>query len=193
MLGKCFSFLCIISFAFASFTGNIEELCSGILSGASKSVSVCISLVGIMALWSGVMAVLQKAGAIRVLSKLLSPVLRLIFPRAFKENVAREEITACVSAGLLGLSNATTPLALNALNKMQEGRKSTVATNDMIMLSMLGCSCFSLVPSTVIALRVAQGAKITYEIMIPVWICSGICSLLGVVLCLVLGKICADT
>ena len=68
-----------------------------------------------------------------------------------------------------------------------------MATNDMIMLSILGCACFNIVPSTVIALRVSQGAEITYKIMIPVWICSGVCCLLGVVLCRILGKICGDT
>ena len=139
------------------------------------------------------MAVLQKAGAVKGLSRLLSPVLKLIFPRAFRENIATEEITACVSAGLIGISNATTPLALKAIDKMQSGRSSSVATNDMIMLSILGCACFNIVPSTVIALRVSQGAEITYKIMIPVWICSGVCCLLGVVLCRILGKICGDT
>jgi len=193
MLGKCFSILCIISFIFGAASGNIQGVCNGILNGASRSVQVCVSLVGIMALWSGIMAVLKRAGIIKGLSRLLSPVLRLIFPRSFKENQATEEITACVSAGLLGISNATTPLALNAIDKMQQGRKSNIATNDMIMLSMLGCACFNIVPTTVIALRVASGAEITYKIMIPVWICSGVCMLLGIILCRIMGIICGDT
>ena len=193
MLGKCFSVLCIVSFTFGAIFDNMENVCKSILSGASKSVELCISLVGIMALWSGVMGVLKRSGAISFLSKFLRHILRFIFPRSFKENIATEEITACVSASLLGISNATTPLAINAINKMQEGRKSESATNDMIMLSMLGCACFNLVPTTVIALRVNAGAEITYKIIIPVWICSGICSLLGILICRILGKICGDT
>ena len=126
MLGKCFAILCVISFAFGACTGNMEGVCNGILEGASKSVTVCFSLIGIMALWSGIMAVLQKAGAVKGLSRLLSPVLKLIFPRAFRENIATEEITACVSAGLIGISNATTPLALKAIDKMQSGRSKKI-------------------------------------------------------------------
>lgn len=192
MLGKCFSVLCIISFIFGAITDNMKEVCSGILNGASRSVEVCISLVGIMALWTGVMSVLKKAGVIKLLSKLLRPLLRLIFPRAFKENIATDEITACVSAGLIGISNATTPLALCAIGELQKNRSSDVASNDMIMLSMLGCACFNLVPTTLIALRVGAGAEITYKIMIPVWICSGACCLLGIILCRALGLICGD-
>ncbi|MBQ3589991.1 MAG: hypothetical protein II980_06040 [Clostridia bacterium] len=192
MLGKCFSVLCIISFFFGAFTGNMKNVCDAILSGASKSVEVCFSLIGIMALWGGVMAVLKSCGAIRCLSKLLKPILRLVFPRSFKENVATDEITACVSASLLGVANATTPLALCAINEMQKNRRSNVATNDMIMLSMLGCACFNLVPTTVIALRSGAGAEITYKIMLPVWICSGVCCVLGVVLCRILGRVCGD-
>lgn len=192
MLGKCFSVLCIISFFFGAFTGNMKNVCDAILSGASKSVEVCFSLIGIMALWGGVMAVLKSCGAISGLSKLLKPILRLVFPRSFKENVATDEITACVSASLLGVANATTPLAICAINEMQKNRRSNVATNDMIMLSMLGCACFNLVPTTVIALRSGAGAEITYKIMLPVWICSGVCCVLGVVLCRILGRVCGD-
>ena len=192
MLGKCFSVLCIISFIFGAVTDNMKGVCDAILSGASKSVELCLSLVGIMALWGGIMSVLKACGAISKLSKLLRPILKLIFPRAFKENVATDEITACVSASLIGIANATTPLALCAIGQMQKNRKSDVATNDMIMLSMLGCACFNLVPTTVIALRVSAGAEITYKIMLPVWICSGACCALGVIMCRILGKACGD-
>jgi spore maturation protein A len=189
MLGKCFSVLCIISFAFSVFTGNMKNLCDSILSGASKSVTICISLIGIMALWNGIMAVLKKAGVIKRLSKLLKPLLKKIFPYSFKNDIATEEITACISANLLGVSNAATPLAINAINKMQNKRKSTVASNDMITLAVLGCASFSLVPTTILALRASYGASITYEIIFPVWICSASCALLGIILCRILGKL----
>lgn len=192
MLGKCFSLLCIISFIYGAFTNNMSSVCDGILSGAERGVTICISLIGIMALWNGILSVLKKAGIIKFLSRLLSPLLRLAFPRSFKENKATEEITACVSANLLGISNASTPLAIEAISKMQEGRNSDIATNDMITLSVLGCACFNIVPTTVIALRVANGAQITYDIIFPVWICSGICCILGVVLCRLFGRINGD-
>ena len=193
MLGKCFSVLSIISFIFAIFTGNMESLCKSILEGASKSVTICISLIGIMALWSGIMAVLKDSGLIKKLAKLLKPFLKLLFPSAIKNGVANEEIALCVSANILGISNATTPLALDAINKLKKSENDNVASNDMIMLSSLGCHSFCLVPSTVIALRMAMGGQISYEIILPVWICSLACSLLGIILCRIMGGICGDT
>ncbi len=192
MIGKCFGILCIISVLFAIFTGNLEGLNDGIISGANKSVTTVISLIGIMVFWNGVMEVLRDAGIISKLSKILKPILKFIFPRAFKENKGAEEITACISANILGLSNASTPLALKAMEKLNEDRSSDKASNDMIMLSVLGCACFSLIPTTVIAIRTAQGASITYEIIIPVWITSGICMMLGIILSRILGKFSGD-
>ena len=190
MLGKCFSLLCIISIVFAIFSGNMKELASSILEGTSKSVSVVISIIGLMAFWNGIMEVLKDSGIIKRLSKLLKPILKHIFPRAFKENVATEELTLTVTASILGLSNATTPLALSAIEKLNENnKKKECATNDMIMLATLGSACFNLIPTTIIAIRLGMGAGITYEIIIPVWICSLACMLLGIILCRIIGKI----
>ena len=188
MLGKCFSVLCIVSFAFALAFNNMSEVSKSILSGCERSVTLCISLVGIMALWNGILEVLKESGIIKKLSIFLSPILKRIFPRSFESGCATEEITSSISAGLLGVSNAVTPLAISAISKMERGKKG-YATNDMIMLCMLGCACFNVSPTTVIGLREAENAKITYEIIFPVWICSFICMSLGVILCKVFGKI----
>ena len=193
MLGKCFALLCIISFIFAIFCGNMAEVSKSILEGCEKSVTVCISLVGVMALWNGIMEILKESKIIKGLSRLLRPLLRLIFPRSFKNDTATEEITACISASLLGVSNAVTPLAINAISKMERGIKKEYATNDMIMLCMLGTACFNIIPTTIIALREGKGASITYEILIPVWVCSLTCMLLGILLCRILGKIYGDS
>lgn len=193
MLGKCFSIICIISFVFGILNGDMKLLGDSILQGATKSVNIIISIIGFMVLWNGVMEVLKACGFISKLSRLLRPILKHIFPRAFKTGEGCEEITACVSAGILGLSNATTPLALSAIDKMNKGRNSNKATNDMITLCILGCACFNLVPTTVISMRLSQGALITYEIIVPVWICSLACMLIGIILCKLIGKINGDT
>ena len=189
MLGKCFGVICSISVVFAIFCGRSKELCSAIISGASKSVTLTISLIGIMALWNGIMNVLKECGAISALSRIMRPLLKFIFPSSFKDNVATEEITSCISANLLGMANATTPLAIKAIEKMQEGRKSDVASADMITLAILGCASFNLIPSSIIALRQAMGAGITYQIIFPVWLCSGTCALIGIVLSRIFAKI----
>ena len=192
MLGKCFSIFCISSIIYSLICGNLKDLCDSILKGASKSVTVVISIIGFMAFWNGIMEVLKSSGVISKISRLLKPILKHIFPKSFKENVATEEITACISASVLGLSNATTPLALSAIEKMNAGRKSNKATNDMVTLSILGCACFNLIPTTIIAMRVSQGASITYEIIVPVWICSFVCMTVGIILSRIVGKISGD-
>ena len=193
MLGKCFSVLCIIALVFGLLFGNMDGVSKSILEGADKSVKACISLVGIMALWNGIMEVLRESGVITAVSRFLKPVLRLVFPSSFKSGDGAEEITACISAGVLGVSNAVTPLAINAVSKMKRGKRKEYATNDMIMLAMIGCACFNIVPTTIIAIRQGMGATYTDEIAVPVWICSGICMVIGIILCRVLGRINGDS
>ena len=193
MLGKCFSILCIVAFIFGAFNGSMESVSKSILEGADKSVTLCISLIGVMALWNGIMEILKESGIIKRVSRPLTPVMRLVFPSAFKSGIATEEITACISAGVLGVSNAVTPLAINAISKMERGKRKGVATNDMIMLCMLGCACFNIIPTTIIAIRQKMGATYTYEIIVPVWICSFACMVIGILLCRLMGKINGDS
>ncbi len=187
MIGKIFSFLAIFSFITSIFTGNTENLCKGIIDGASKSVTVAMSIMGMMMLWSGIMNVFKESGIISKISRILRPILKKIFPSSFKTETATEEITACVSANLLGISNAATPLGIRAIEEMNKGRASKSATNDMITLCIMGCACFNLIPTTVLALRSAYNAEITYEIIAPVWICSGACMIFGIILSKLLG------
>ncbi len=187
MLGKCFFVLTAISLLFAVLTGNVEAVALGAIDGASKAINTVISLAGMMCLWCGVMNVFRRAGIIEKLSRILSPILRFLFPAAFKSGVAKEEITAAVSANLLGIGNAATPFALAAMNKMDEKYKSTTAAADMIMLTVLAASPVSLLPTTLIALRRAAGSLYPYKIVVPVWIGSFCTCAFAVILC----KLCA--
>lgn len=193
MLGKCFSCLCIISFIFALITGNMKNLGDAIVNGASKSVTLIISLTGIMALWNGALEVLKKCGAISFLSKILSPVLRLVFPKAFKNGIATEEITACVSANVLGISSSATPMGIEAIKKLKGDREKDVASNDMISLCAISSFSFCLVPTTIIAIRQSHGASVVYEIVPLVWITSFCCMALSIILCRILGRVYEDS
>ena len=182
MIGKIFSVFSIISIATAITTGNTKELCQGILDGASKGVSLTISLMGIMVLWNGVMYTFKESGIIKKLSKLLRPILQRIFPHSFSENIANEEITMCISANLLGVSNAATPIAISAMKELDKVNGSPYASDDMITLAMTGCFCFNIIPTTLLAIRSSHMAKINYELIVPIWICSGTCMIFGVIL-----------
>lgn len=184
MLGVCFFILCAASVICALCTGTMAAVSGAAIDGAARAVQLIISLAGMSALWSGVMAVLREAGMIGGLSRLLSPLLRHVFPDAWQDADAREEITAAVSANILGIGNAATPLALRAMGRMQAmNPHPEEASDDMITLTVLAVSSPSLLPATLIALRHAAGSAEPYAIIVPVWIVSCTCAAAAVLLC----------
>lgn len=184
MLGICFFVLCFVSILFTFAGGDPAALSNGALDGASRAMELMFTLSGMMALWGGIMNVLQEAGWIRRLSRLLSPVLRWVFPNAWQDTDTREKITAAVSANILGIGNAATPLALSAMEAMQRRNPiPTRATDDMITLAVLATASFDLLPTTLIALRRGGGSAAPYAILPPVWITSFLCCTAAILLC----------
>ena len=184
MLGKCFFLICVISVAASVFTGNVSALSDAVLEGAARGVELVLTMAGMMCLWGGIMEVFRTAGALEKLSRLLSPILKRIFPKAFSTGVGKEEIIAAVSANMLGISSAATPFALKAMEKLDEVNDIPhTASDDMVTLAVLGCSSISLFPTTVIALRHAAGSAAPYSVVVPIWICSLICTASVLLLC----------
>lgn len=183
MLGKCFCLLTAVSIVFAVVQGRCPQIAVAAIDGAAQAIETVISLAGMMCLWCGIMNVFKQAGLMERLARLLSPVLRLVFPSAYKTGIAKEEIVSAVSANLLGMGNASTPFALSAMKKLEKTTVGGVATDDMIMLTVLACSPVSLLPTTIIALRRAAGSLYPYKIIVPVWIGSFCSAALAVVLC----------
>ena len=183
MLGKVFGVLCLISCLFGVCSGNAEALGSAVLDGAAGAVKVLLSLGGMMCLWCGMMRVLSEAGLIAKLSRLLSPFLRFFFPKAYRTGEGIEEISANISANLLGIGNAATPFALCAMEKMQKNNPHPdIADGEQITLAVLNTSSVSVIPATLLALRRGAGSAHPYVIMIPVWITSALCAFFALVL-----------
>ncbi|MDD7676127.1 MAG: spore maturation protein A [Eubacteriales bacterium] len=184
MIGVIFGILCLISLFVGTITGNAPALGNAVLDGAAGAVELTVSLCGIMCLWGGVMQVLSDVGAIGKLSRLMSPFLRIFFPTAWRTGVGAEDIAANLSANLLGVGNAATPLALRAMSAMQSVNPVPgTATADMITLAVLNTASVSLVPSTVVALRRLAGAAEPYAVVVPVWICSVSGAALALICC----------
>lgn len=181
ILGKIFSIISIISLLFAIFTGNLSQLAGAILDGASKAVTLTIALVGVMGLWSGVMRVLEDIGVCRMIAKIISPILKFIFPETCRKGIATEEVAANISANMLGLGNAATPMGIKAMQEMSKANgESDTASNDMITFVVMNTCAISLMPTTLIALRRAAGSANPFEILIPVWICSSVCTVVAI-------------
>lgn len=184
MLGKCFFVICIISVIASACTGNISALSDAILEGAERGIELTLSMAGMMCLWCGVMEVFRQAGALDRLSRLLSPLLKRIFPDAFSKGIGKDEIIATVSANMLGIASAATPFALKAMEKLDEANANpSIASDDMVTLAALGCSSISLFPTTVIALRHSAGSAAPYDVVVPIWICSLVCTASVFLLC----------
>lgn len=184
MLGKCFLILTIVSFGSAIYTGSIEDLSKSVLDGAGEAVELCIALLGMMCLWCGIMEVLREAGVVSRMSRLLSPILLFIFPDAYKSGVATDKICAVLAANMLGVANAATPFAISAMKSLDEANGcSERSSPDMVTLTVLGASSVSLMPTTVISMLYNEGSTSPYSVILPIWICSSICAVFGVVLC----------
>ena len=138
MLGKIFGAICVASVSFALINSGADDIGNAVIDGASSAVSLTISLCGMMCLWCGIMRVLERAGMIERLARLLSPLLRFFFPDAYRKGVGCSEIAASISANLLGIGNAATPLAICAMKKLQENNLTpSIASHDMITLAVL--------------------------------------------------------
>jgi spore maturation protein A len=173
MLGKVFGTLCLIAFAFGFATGHWNELGSAVLDGASAALDVTLSLCGMMCLWCGFMRVLSEAGVIRRLSRILRPLLRPFFPNAAQSGEGLEEISANLSANLLGIGNAATPFALSAMKKLLlHNPTKTKASDEEITLAVMNTASLTLIPANLLALRRAAGSCTPYAVLIPIWITS---------------------
>jgi len=171
MLPKIYSFIILISFTSAVFLQKIPDIGIAAIESASESVIYILKLSGVTILWCGIMKVFEEAGFIKKLSVILKPVLKFVFPNAYNEKNALEEISANMGANMLGLSNAATPVGLKAIEKLKKNDK---ASDDMVMLTVLNTTSIQIIPTTLLSLRILGKSASPFEILIPIWICSAI-------------------
>lgn len=165
----------IISIFCAFFTGKISNLSSAILSGAGDAVTLIISILGMMALWSGIMKIAQKSGITDFLAKLFLPLIKLLFPDCNPKGSAAKAICMNITANLMGLGNAATPFGIKAMKelKKESGVKNlSVATNSMITFVVINTASLQLIPTFLCTLRQNYGAKNPMDIAPILWITS---------------------
>lgn len=190
MLGKVFGILVLVSYIFAGVTGNMENVCNAAINGAGEAVQLSISLLGIMCLWSGLIRVLDKAGLTKLITKIISPFLKLLYPDAYKMGISTDYIAADYSANLLGLGNAALPIGISAMKELKKEGLPTpqTANNDMVTFAVLNTTPIQLIPTTLIALRTTYNSTNPYEIILPIWICSLATTIFGAIICKIMAK-----
>ena len=170
-----FIFLILISFLTGAATGRLNDVVNEMLSSSQRAVGVAISLIGIMAFWLGIVKIAQKSGLINLISKLISPVLRLIFNELPKNSSAFSSIALNISANALGLTNAATPFGIKAMKELKkEENNGDKATNSMCIFLSMNTAGFQLVPAAVLAILTASGAKNPTEIIIPTFLVTSL-------------------
>lgn len=164
--------------AFSIFTslqnGTSRLLSSALFEGASSGVSLAITLAGPLCLWCGLSHVMSQTGLMRKLAKFLSPALKRLFPNAWKDPHIQEALCGNLSANLLGLGSAATPLGIRAACLMARDANGR-ATNELCKLVVMNTASIQLIPSTVAAVRAGLGAAAPFDILPAVWITS-VCS-----------------
>ena len=162
-----------VSVLFGLLEGTLDAVSAAALSGAASAVSLCLSMAGVICLWTGVMEVMDRSGLAGKLARLFRPLLRRLLPRASQDGETLSAVSANVSANLLGLGNAATPLGLKAAVRMAKNAGG-VASDELCLLVVLNTASIQLVPATVASLRTAAGCETPFDILPAVWLTSAL-------------------
>lgn len=189
MLNILWPVFIIISYIYAIFTGNVENINNSIFASTSSAVELSITFLGTICLWNGIMKIATNTTLIEKLIKLLSPIINYLFPKTKNNKKVQKEISMNMVANILGLGNAATPLGLKAMKTMQEEnpQKDTL-TDTMAMFIIINTASIQLIPTTVIAIRTSLGSTNPTQIILPVWVATICAAIAGTTVAKILSK-----
>ena len=161
----------IISIIVSVFNGTVSETIDAAFEGARSAVFTVLSFAGVMCFWTGIMKIAEKSGLSQKIEKLLRPIINFLFPNSGDE--AKNYIAMNMSANLLGMGNAATPMGIKAMSCLdRENTNPLYASDNMCMLVVLNTTSIQLIPTTIIALRAAASSADPFSIILPIWISS---------------------
>ncbi len=183
-----FSILLCGSIVYCLVSGGGEAVLASLLAGADDAVSACIKLCGAYLVWMGLLNVMREAELVDALSRLLRPVLKLLFRDC---EAAHEAVSLNLSANMLGMGNAATPYGIEAMRRMQQSNpRPAIATNGMCVLIAINASCLELFPASLVALRQSCGSLRPTAVVLPTILSSLAATAVAVVLCLLCIRPC---
>lgn len=185
MLNYLWAAMMAVGIVWAAFHGNLDAVTEAVLSSAKEAVSLSITMLGIMAFWSGIMEVGNGAGLIDALAAKMTPVLNFLFPRLEKDHPARKQIAANMIANMLGLGWAATPAGLRAMEELKRTSHlpPDTATKEMCTFLILNISSLQLIPITMIAYRSQYGSVNPAAVTGPALIATMVSTAAAVVVC----------
>jgi spore maturation protein A len=177
-----------VSVLYGLWAGNGSAVAAGAVEGAAAAVELCLTMAGIMCLWMGVMEVMKRSGLAELLSRLLRPILGRLYPDFRRDKETMDAVSANVSANLLGLGNAATPLGIQAARRMAK-KTPGVASDSLCMLVVCNTASIQLIPTTVASVRLAAGCATPFDILPTVWLASAVSVAVGVLAAKIMGRV----
>lgn len=182
MLNIVWPIFIIISIIFSFLTGTVQQINNSVFESTKNAVDLCITLLGTMCLWNGIMQIASKTSAMEKITNFLKPIMGLLFPKMKKDSQIYKEVSMNMVANILGLGNAATPLGIKAMKSMQEENKNkNVLTDEMAIFIVLNTASIQIIPTTVIAIRSSLGSQNPTAIIVPVWIATVCAAIAGIV------------
>jgi len=168
-----FVLLLVAALVAGAIKGDVKAVGQGALEGAANGVTLALGLIGVMALWLGLLKIAEKAGLVEKLSRAVRPIFRPLFPGVPDGHPALSAMVLNIAANMLGLGNAATPFGLKAMEELDKlNPQPGTATNAQALFLAMNTASIQLVPTTVLALRVAARSKDPAEILVPTLLCT---------------------
>jgi spore maturation protein SpmA len=190
MLNAIFFFVVLFSILLAAATGRMDQLNQAVFDQAKAAVTLAINLVGVMAFFLGLMKVAEDAGLLRVIARVVGPVMRLLFPGVPANHPAMSAMILNMAANMLGLANAATPFGIKAIEELNtlNSRKGT-ATNAMVLFLAINTAGLAILPSGVAALRASLGSQNPWGIWFSTLFASGCATIVGITAATLLSRL----
>ncbi|WP_031391575.1 nucleoside recognition protein [Kineothrix alysoides] len=200
MLNYIWAIMIIIGVIYGALTGNIKAVSNAALNSAGEAVSLCITMMGVMSLWVGLMQIAQTSGLIRKMTDGIQPFMSFMFPRIPKEHAAREYISTNIIANILGLGWACTPAGLKAMEALAQlerergnpeytgDKKIRTASKEMCTFLILNISSLQLIPVNMIVYRSQYGSANPTAVIAPALVATCLSTVAAVIYCKVMDK-----
>ena len=189
MINYIWFFLIFMGIVFSIFTGNVDKVTASVVTSADSTIKLIIGIVGVMCFWCGIIKIAEKSGLMKIISKALQPVLKVIFKKEGRDEEAMGAIIMNMTSNMMGVSNAATPFGIKAMEEMQKLNPSKDrASDDMVTFLILNAACIQFIPTTVISIRAAAKSVNPGIVIVPAIISTSIAAVIGIILCKILQR-----
>lgn len=190
MLNYLWGGMILIGVVVAAFTGNMQNVTQAIVDSSKEAITVCITMLGIIAMWSGMMEIAEKSGLIKSLSKKMRPFLSYLFPDIPKGHKSLDYISTNVIANILGLGWAATPAGIKAMESLQTiNNKKNEASRAMCMFLVFNMSSLQLISVNIIAYRAQFNSQNPSEIIAPGLFATLVSTFVGIVVIKIIERV----